>query len=142
MKALDTSSAAAGAAPDLFKALAIQSDATVRRSSVDQKDLKPYWKSEKRPHFYKWSTILLFTGFSKTSITSKKKTNRVVVFSCRPFINIGPSMRPFNNLENKVPSDTYSRFQLVCIKIQVYISLEPSLVYSQDQMHLMNQASL
>ena len=53
LKALDTSSAAAGAAPDLFKALAIQSDATVRRSSVDQKDLKPYWKSEKRPHFYK-----------------------------------------------------------------------------------------
>ena len=31
--------------------LAILSDTTVRRSAVDQEDLKPYWKSEKRPHF-------------------------------------------------------------------------------------------
>ena len=33
------------------KALAILSHTTVRRSAVDQEDLKPYWKSEKRPHF-------------------------------------------------------------------------------------------
>ena len=38
--------------PSLLKALAIRSDTTVRRYSVDQEDLKLYWKSEKRPHFY------------------------------------------------------------------------------------------
>ena len=38
---------------------------TVRRSAVDREDLKSYWKSEKRPCFSRWSTILLFTRFSK-----------------------------------------------------------------------------
>ena len=45
-KALDISSATARGAPDLLKALAILSDTTVRRSTVDQEHLKPYWKSE------------------------------------------------------------------------------------------------
>ena len=39
-KALDISSATAGAAPDLLKALAILSNTTVKRSAVDWKDLK------------------------------------------------------------------------------------------------------
>ena len=34
-------------ARDLLKALAILSDLTVRKSAVDQEDLKPYWKKEK-----------------------------------------------------------------------------------------------
>ena len=46
-KALDISSATAGVAPDLLIALPILSDTTVKRSAVDQEDLKPYWKSEK-----------------------------------------------------------------------------------------------
>ena len=50
-KTLDISSAIAQVAPDLLKALAILSDKTVRRSAVDQEDLKSYWKSEKKPHF-------------------------------------------------------------------------------------------
>ena len=37
--------------PDLLKTLAILSDATVRRSAVDQEDLKPYPKSEKKATF-------------------------------------------------------------------------------------------
>ena len=41
-------------------------------------------------------------------------------------------MRPFNNLENKTPSDTYWRVQLVCKKGQAHSSLEPPLEYSQD----------
>ena len=57
-KALDISSATARVAPDLLKALAILSDATVRRSAVDWEDLKPYWKWEKRPHFIRWSYYL------------------------------------------------------------------------------------
>ena len=31
----------------MLKALAILPDTAVRRSAVDQEDLKPYWKSEK-----------------------------------------------------------------------------------------------
>ena len=50
-KALDISRATARVAQNLLKALAILSDTTVRRSAVDREDLKPYWKSEKKPHF-------------------------------------------------------------------------------------------
>ena len=49
--ALDISGATARVAPDLFYALVIISDTIVRRSAVDQEDLKPYQKSEKRSHF-------------------------------------------------------------------------------------------
>ena len=65
-KALDISSATAQAAPELLKALAILADATVRRYIVDRDNLKPYWKSENRSHFSRWSIRLLFTSFSKT----------------------------------------------------------------------------
>ena len=47
LKAFDISSATAWVAPNLLKALAILWDTTVRRSSVDQEDLKPYCKPEK-----------------------------------------------------------------------------------------------
>ena len=33
--------------PTLLKALAVQSDATVRESAIVREDLKPYWESEK-----------------------------------------------------------------------------------------------
>ena len=57
---------------DLIKAVAILLDTTVRRSAVDSEDLKPYWKSEKRPHFSRWSTILFFRSFSKTLLTKER----------------------------------------------------------------------
>ena len=66
-------SATAQVAPDLLKALPILSNTTMRRFAVDQKDLKPYWKSEKRPHFSWWSKILLSTSFSKTLLTTEKR---------------------------------------------------------------------
>ena len=44
------SSATAGVAPDLLKALAILSDTTIRISAVDWQDLKPCWKSEKKDY--------------------------------------------------------------------------------------------
>ena len=50
LKALGISSATTPVAQDLLEALAILSDITVRRSPVDREDLKPYCKSEKRPH--------------------------------------------------------------------------------------------
>ena len=67
--ALDISSATARVAPDLLKALEIISRTTVGRSEV----LKPYQKSEKRPHFSQWLTMLLFTSFSKTLLTTVKR---------------------------------------------------------------------
>ena len=72
-KALNKSSATARVAPDPLKAIAILSDVTVSRSAVDEEELKPYWKSEKRPHFSRWSTILLFTSFSNTLQTTKRR---------------------------------------------------------------------
>ena len=68
-------------APDLFKALAILSGTTVRRSAVDQEDLKPYLKSEKRPHFSRWSTILSFTSFSKTLLTIIRNVCTILSFT-------------------------------------------------------------
>ena len=59
-----------------IKSLGILSDTTVRRSAVNREDLKPYWKSEKRPHFSRWSTILLFTSFSKTLLTTERRLTR------------------------------------------------------------------
>ena len=70
---MDISSATPQVAPDLLKALSILSDATIRRSAVDREDLKTYWKSEKRPHFSRWSTILLVTSFSKTLLTTERR---------------------------------------------------------------------
>ena len=73
LKALDISSATAWVASELLKAIAVLSDATVRRSAVDQEDLKLCGKSEKRPHFSRRSTILLFTSFSKNLLNTKRK---------------------------------------------------------------------
>ena len=74
-------SAIAPVAPDLLKALAIVLDTTVRRSAVDQEDLKPYLKSEKWPHFPWWYTSLIFTYFSDREKTNhREKTNMEVVF--------------------------------------------------------------
>ena len=71
---------------NILKTLAILSDPTVIQSAVDQEDLKPYWKSEKKVYFSKWSTSILLTNFSKTN--PRKKTNRMIVFSYRPLPNI------------------------------------------------------
>ena len=61
--------------PRPAKSLAILSDTTVGRSAVDQKDLKPYWKSEKKPPFSRLSTIVLFRSFSKTLLTTERRLN-------------------------------------------------------------------
>ena len=51
VKSLDISSTIILVVSDLLKAQAILSDTTVRRSAIDQEDLKPHQKSEKRSHF-------------------------------------------------------------------------------------------
>ena len=76
-KTLDMASATTRVAPDLSKALAILSDTTVRKSSVDSEDLKPYWKSEKKGQISLGDQqFLSFTSFSKTSLTTEKRLTR------------------------------------------------------------------
>ena len=85
-KALDISSAPASVAPYLLKALQVLSDTTARWSAFDREDLKPYWKSEKgnislgdQQSYY----LQVFKDFNN----HRKKTNRTVNFSSRPFHN-------------------------------------------------------
>ena len=70
---MDISSATVQVASDLLKALAILSDTTVRRSAVDQEDLKPYWKREKKSHFCRRSTIVLVKSFLKALLTTERR---------------------------------------------------------------------
>ena len=52
----------------------------------------------------------IFYKFFKDLYNHRKKTNSVVVFSCRPFptfLKTGTTMKPSNNLGNQTPSDTY-----------------------------------
>ena len=46
-------------------------------------------------------------------------------------------MKPFNRLEDKTPSDTYWKVQLLCKKVQA-----APLEYNQDQASLKNQGLL
>ena len=45
-------------------------------------------------------------------------------------------MKYFKNLENKTPSDTYRRIQLLCKKVQAHSPLQQPLKYNQNQMPL------
>ena len=54
---------------------------TFRRSSVVREHLKPYWKSGKRPRSSRWSTVLLFTSFSKTLLLVKLVVKPLLVES-------------------------------------------------------------
>ena len=62
LKLLGISSATITVALDLLKAIAIISDTTVRRSTVDREGLKPYWKSANQQS-------LLLPRSSKTLLT-------------------------------------------------------------------------
>ena len=86
---LDISRATIRVAPDLLKALSILSDTTVRRSPVDTEDLKPYWKSEKSHISLSDQQSYYLQAFQRlpSTVNHRKKTNRTVVFSCRPFSN-------------------------------------------------------
>ena len=118
MKALDISNATASEAWELLKALSILLHTTVRRSTVDQEDIKPYLKSEKWPHFFRLSTSLLQV-FQRLYLLQKEDWQRgsFSVDLSSKFLNTGLAMRPSNNLENKTLLDTYSRVQLIRGKV-------------------------
>ena len=84
-KALDISNAKAGAAPDLLKALVILSDTTIRRSAVDQEDLN-HTGNQKKGYFSLGDQQVIYRFFKDFS-NHRKKTNRAVVFSSKPFPN-------------------------------------------------------
>ena len=84
--------------------------------------------------------------FFKDFTNHRKKTNRAVVFSCRPLpqhsLIQGSQMRPSINLENKITLDTYCRVQLTCKKVLGHSSSELPLGYNQDQLPLTSQGWL
>ena len=86
-KASDIASATAQVAPGLLKNLAILSDTIARRSDVDQDNLKPFLEIRKKviisPGDQQFYYLQVFRDFTN----HKKKTIRVVFFSCRPFPN-------------------------------------------------------
>ena len=66
--------------PDLLKPFYISnllfillSETIIRIHAVDQEELKPNWKSEKRRHILRQSTNLLFTNFSNTLLTTERR---------------------------------------------------------------------
>ena len=64
-----------------MKTQVILSEITVGRSAVDQEVQKPYWQSEQKTTFLEVinkNTYRLFKDF-----TNRRKTNRVIVLSCR-----------------------------------------------------------
>ena len=82
-KTLDISSATDHIAPSLLKALAIILNTIVRKAVVDREDLKLYWKSEKRPTVLYMTNAPIIYKFFKDFTNHRKKSSRVVVFSCR-----------------------------------------------------------
>ena len=100
LEALDISSASATArvAPDLLKTLVILSDTTVRSSAVDRDGIKPYLKSENRPHFYRWPISLLLISFSKNLLTTEGTQARrqfSAVHLSSKFLNTGTNDETF-----------------------------------------------
>ena len=105
-KPLDISNATAWVATNLFEAKAILSYIVVRTSAVDQEDLKPNHKSGKRPHFCKWSTIILFTRFPKILWTTERRlTGKLLALDLSPaFLNTGTTNETLQQSGKQDPS--------------------------------------
>ena len=78
--------------------------------------------------------------FFKDFTNHRKETNRMVVFSCRPYSNIPKytTDETFQQSGREDPLDAYWRVQLVWKKVQANSFLEPPLEYNQDKMPLIN----
>ena len=115
--------------------LSILSDTTVRRSTVDGRP-KTILGIKKLATFLQ--VIKKLTSFSKTLPTTKRRLtggSYLFIYLSPTFINKGTTdMIPSNNLKNKIPSEILcTHIMLVCMKVQIHISLEPPLEYNQDQ---------
>ena len=114
-KALDISSAKSWVFPDLLKALAILSDTTARRSAVDREDLKPYWKSQKRPKFSRWPKILLFASFSKTLLSKERRLTGQLFLAVDLFF---PNILKYRDHQWKLPKIWKTRLLQTFVKFQ------------------------
>ena len=75
----------------------------------------------------KRSKYVLFKSFSKILLTTKEKTKRAVAFSCRSLPNILKYKNTDKSLkqsEKKIPSGTYWKSQLICMKVFFLIVLQ------------------
>ena len=126
-KSMNISSAIARVAPNLLKALAIPSDTTVRRSTVDKEDLTG---NQKRPHFSRWSTVLLFTSSSNFT-NHRKRLKGLQMFAVdlsSTFLNTRTTDETF---KQSAKQDFFRR--LIRNSNSIYerhSSLEPLLVYN------------
>ena len=80
------------------------------------------WKYHNK--FLEITDYVLFTSFSKISLMTEK-TYREVVFSNRPLPNIldtWSTVETFNTVK-KILSDPYGKNQLICMKIELTVSL-------------------
>ena len=118
LKALDISSAIAQIAPDLSSP-----SNSIRFSPVFQEELKPYWKSENRPYFSRWTTSLLFTSFSKILLTTERGlTGQQFLDLSSPFSKIlryWGHRWDLSTIRKTRCLQTYWRFYLVCIKFRL-----------------------
>ena len=74
----------------------------------------------------------------KDFLNQRKKTNKSVVFYCRPltFLNTGTTDETFQQSGKQDPFGQNQKVQLVCIKVQAHISSETPLEYNQTQASL------
>ena len=89
---MDTSSATAQVA------LAILSKTTVRRSALDQEDLKPYWKSEKSHIFLGGQQSYYLLVFQKMLLTTEKRLTGRLLLAAElypTFVNTGTTDETF-----------------------------------------------
>ena len=109
---------------DLLKVLTILPDITVRRCAVEWADVKPFWNLQKAKFLRVINEHIIYK-FLKEFINHKKKTNRVVVFSCRFLPNILKYfMKLAKNQKIKIHSDTNWKTQVIHMKVQVQSSSE------------------
>ena len=59
-----------------FTSLTVLSNKPVRKSGVEQEDLKLYWKLQKMLHFLGGSTSLLFTSFLEILLITERRLTR------------------------------------------------------------------
>ena len=79
-------------------------------------------------------------GYIKCFNLSSPRTFKSPNNSAPAFLNTRTTDETFNNPKNKIPSDTFWRVQLACMKVEVHSSLiPPPLEYHQDHKLLKNQ---
>ena len=113
-KVLDIPSATARVAQGLLKVLAILEIKTVRNHKL----------SNRKTTFSQMINKHIIYKFFKDFANHKKKSKRVVVFSCKPFPNIFKYKNPQSDpptIWKASPSDTYWKVQLVCVKVQALV---------------------